>query len=291
MSIVNIHYWLQRIIILPLSLYLLAITNVAAYNFAPLTSRITDQANLLPPQIEANLVAKLKQHEAKTTNQVIVVTVKSLEDRSIEEYGVELGRHWGIGQKSKNNGVILLIAPNERKVRIDVGYGLEGLLTDALCASIIWNRITPAFKKGDFAGGIQSGIDAILAVLNKDIPEDLKKPVVTDGLEILLMPLLYLSFFASFILSPFVPSHNAFAPAAFLGITGGTIVGFLASSLLIGALFGIFLFGMIFLTAGRMQYASGRDIGSYYPRSRTRGQDTFSGGGGSFGGGGASGGW
>ncbi|KOR27763.1 hypothetical protein TI05_18295, partial [Achromatium sp. WMS3] len=80
------------------------------------------------PQIEANLVAKLKQHEAKTTNQVIVVTVKSLEDRSIEEYGVELGRHWGIGQKSKNNGVILLIAPNEPPPPENVSWPLVLLL-------------------------------------------------------------------------------------------------------------------------------------------------------------------
>src|SRR4051812_39115728 len=102
-----------------------------AQTYPQLTGRVVDQAGVIPADEKAQLEQLLAAHEAKTSNQVVVATVASLEGQSIEDYGVGLGRAWGIGQKGKNNGVILLVAPNERKVRIEVGYGLEGELTDA----------------------------------------------------------------------------------------------------------------------------------------------------------------
>jgi uncharacterized protein len=101
----------------------------------------------------------------------VVVTLKSLQGTSIEDFGVELGRHWRIGQKDKNNGALLIVAPNERKVRIEVGYGLEGALTDAVSRLIIENAITPRFRAGDFAGGITRGVDDIISVLTGDAAE------------------------------------------------------------------------------------------------------------------------
>ncbi len=98
----------------------------------------------------------------------MVVTLKSLQGTAIEDYGYQLGRRWQISQKDKNNGVLLIVAPNERKVRIEVGYGVEGTLTDALTKIIIENSILPQFKAGDFSGGIKRGVDDVIQVLSGD---------------------------------------------------------------------------------------------------------------------------
>src|SRR5205807_7822021 len=111
---------------------------------------------------------KLADLEAKSGIQLVVATVKSLEGQEIEPYANELFRKWQLGEKAKNNGVLLLVAPNEKRVRIEVGYGLEGTLTDALSKVIIANAIAPRFKTGDFSGGIARGVDDIITVLNTD---------------------------------------------------------------------------------------------------------------------------
>jgi uncharacterized protein len=126
----------------------------AAQSFPPLTGRVVDEAGIIPDADERALTERLAAHEAKTTNQVVVATVRSLGGRGIEEYGVDLGRAWGIGQAERNNGAILLVAPNEREVRIEVGYGLEGELTDAISGLIISGSIIPRFRDGDYPAGI-----------------------------------------------------------------------------------------------------------------------------------------
>src|SRR5262245_37357388 len=136
----------------------------AALTFPQLTGRVVDDAGILDATTKANLDRKLAEFESKTTGQLVVVTLKSLQGTSIEDYGFQLGRHWGIGQKEKNSGGLLIIAPNERKVRIEVGYGLEGTLTDAISKLIVENSILPRFKAGDFAGGITRGVDDIIQV-------------------------------------------------------------------------------------------------------------------------------
>ncbi len=140
----------------------------AGLSFPPLTGRVVDQAGILSPAAEQALTTELQTHEQATGQQVVVATVTSLEERDIAEYGVELGRAWGIGQKDKNTGVILLVAPHARAVRIEVGYGLEGTLTDATSRLIIENVILPQFRAGNMEAGIAAGIDAILAVLRGD---------------------------------------------------------------------------------------------------------------------------
>ncbi len=115
----------------------------------------------------------LAEHEHTTGEQVVVVTLDSLQGYTIEDYGYQLGRHWGIGQKSKNNGVLLIVAPNEHKVRIEVGYGLEGTLTDATSRTIIETKILPSFKRGDFNAGVFAGVKSILKVLR---PNDVIEP-------------------------------------------------------------------------------------------------------------------
>ncbi len=134
---------------------------------------IYDGANLIPDQQEAAMDARLRDYNAKTGNAVIVATVPSLDGDAIEPYATRLYETWGIGGKERDTGVLLLVAPNERKVRIEVGYGLTPYITDILSGRIIRNEVTPRFKAGDMPGGIEAGVNAIVTQLDRS-PEDAK---------------------------------------------------------------------------------------------------------------------
>jgi uncharacterized protein len=155
---------------------LCTVVAVFAVNFPALTGRIVDQANIIPAATRDAIEPKLADLEAKSGIQLVVATVTSLEGQEIEPYANELFRTWKLGQKEKNNGVLLLVAPKEHRVRIEVGYGLEGTLTDALSKVIIANAIAPRFITGDFAGGISRGVDDIITVLTTDASEWEKRP-------------------------------------------------------------------------------------------------------------------
>ncbi len=142
----------------------------AADAYPPLTGRVTDAAHVLTPEVTSDLTQKLAALEQSTGRQLVVATVPSLNDQPIEDYGVGLIRAWAIGAKGRNDGAILIVAPNERKVRIEVGYGLEGDLTDALSERIIQRNILPRFKAGDIPGGVATGADALIGVLQ--LPAD-----------------------------------------------------------------------------------------------------------------------
>ena len=144
---------------------------LAAPDYPALTGRVVDGAALLTPEVAGRIDGKIAANEAKSGDQLVVATVPSLQGVTIEDYANGLFRHWRLGQEKTNNGVLLLVAPNERKVRIEVGYGLEGALTDALASTIITSAITPKFRTGDFAGGIEAGVDAILSILAGDAEE------------------------------------------------------------------------------------------------------------------------
>ncbi|ACL56224.1 TPM domain-containing protein [Methylobacterium nodulans] len=162
-----------------LALVALAAASLAAdLSFPALTGRVVDAAGLLTPQQRTELETKLKGYEDKTSDQVVVATVPSLQGTSVEDYANRLFRAWKLGQEKTNNGVLLLVAPAERKVRIEVGYGLEGALTDALSKVLIAGTIAPRFKAGDFAGGINAGVDGILSILAGDAQEWQRKPQV-----------------------------------------------------------------------------------------------------------------
>ena len=142
----------------------------AELKFPPLTGRVVDGANILPAATRADLDAKLAGLEQSTGRQLVVATVPDLQGTDIADYGYQLGRAWGIGQKGRNDGAILIIAPTERRVRVEVGYALEPVLTDALTSIIINQAITPRFKAGDLPGGISAGVDAIIGQLR--LPDD-----------------------------------------------------------------------------------------------------------------------
>jgi uncharacterized protein len=151
--------------------FAMAAAAYAGPTFPPLTGRVVDEAGLLTPEDRAALTGELAALEETSTDQLAVVTLKSLQGYSIEDYGYQLGRQWQIGQKDKNNGVLLIVAPNERKVRIEVGYGLEGTLTDLVSNFIIQNSILPRFRANDYPGGINRGVDDIIQVLTGDAEE------------------------------------------------------------------------------------------------------------------------
>lgn len=140
----------------------------SSLTFPELTGRVVDQAGILDQAARDKLEKLSADLEAKSTDQLVVVTLKSLQGTSIEDYGYQLGRKWQIGQKDKNNGVLLIVAPNDRKVRIEVGYGLEGTLTDAIGSFIIQQAILPRFRSGDVAGGVLRGAEDIVNVLTGD---------------------------------------------------------------------------------------------------------------------------
>jgi uncharacterized protein len=136
--------------------------------FPPLTGRVVDEAQLLSPADEQELTSTLGDLEAKSSDQLVVYTTNSLQGYEIEDFGYQLGRAWQIGQKDTNNGVLLIVAPKDRKVRIEVGRGLEPQLTDIMTKLIIQNAILPAFRRGDFPAGIKAGVRDIRDVMLGD---------------------------------------------------------------------------------------------------------------------------
>ena len=144
---------------------ILLATATSAAEFPKLTGRVVDEAGILHPNTVRALSRQLEAHENAGGNQVVVATVQSLGGDSIESYGVDLGRAWGIGQQGEDNGIILLVAPAERDVRIEVGYGLEGDLPDAIASAIINMDILPRFRQGDFDGGVAAGVTSIISAL------------------------------------------------------------------------------------------------------------------------------
>ncbi|MFA5949213.1 MAG: TPM domain-containing protein [Hyphomicrobium sp.] len=172
----------------------------AEIKFPELTGRIVDNAGLLKPEDRSAIEAELAVLEAKASDQLVVVTLPSLQGYEIEEYGYQLGRKWGIGRAGKNNGALLIVAPNERKVRIEVGRGLEPLLTDLMSKIIIENAILPEFRHGNFPAGVRAGVRDIKATLLGDAEGVKERARGRDAIESDWVPLLILAFWAAIVL-------------------------------------------------------------------------------------------
>lgn len=156
----------MRVIALLIAFLFSALPAMAAPTFPALTGRVVDDAHILSDQTKSDLDQKLAALETSNSRQLVVVTLPSLQGYEISDYGYQLGRAWGIGQAKLNNGVLFIIAPNERKVRIEVGYGLEPILTDALSELIIQQAVLPQFRSGDFNGGVEAGAAALIQQLS-----------------------------------------------------------------------------------------------------------------------------
>lgn len=251
--------------------------------FPELTGRVVDNADLLTPEAEAALSAKLEALEAQSQRQLVVATVPDLQGYDIADYGYQLGRAWGLGDAERNDGALLLVAPNERKVRIEVGYGLEGYLTDALSALIIQNQILPRFRDGDFPGGIAAGTDAIIAQLQLPPEEAAKvaaeagKARTSDG-GFPIGVLIWIAFIFFFFVLPVLTGRGRRRKYR----SRGRDVGDTARDIILWEVGSAIVRGL----------ASGGDNdGGGWGGGGFGGGGGFSGGGGSFGGGGASGGW
>lgn len=153
----------------------------AALSFPQFTGLVTDAANIIPADQKAALEAKLQALQKQTGRQLVVATIPDLQGDDIADYGYQLGRSWGVGLKGNNNGAILIVAPNERKVRVEVGYGLEPLLTDAFSSVVIQQAIIPHFKNGDMVGGISAGVDALAQQLS--LPDDEAKAKLAEAVK------------------------------------------------------------------------------------------------------------
>ncbi|KHK00718.1 TPM domain-containing protein [Desulfovibrio sp. TomC] len=253
-----------------------------------LQGRVNDTARLLSPDAAARLDSQLAAFERTDSTQVVVLTIPSLEGEPLEDYSVKVAQAWGIGQKGKDNGVLLLVSKNDRKVRIEVGYGLEGRLTDALTGRIIDNAIVPAFKAGNFDAGIEAGVKGIIEGSRGEYtapPETEKSSGHDDnaffGLFILAM-----------ILTALLSGMPALARAGIFGVALPVLGAFFALPLAMLAL--LLVGGVVLGLVGPFLFRGGRGGGGGFfigGGGTSGGGGGFSGGGGSFGGGGSSGSW
>jgi uncharacterized protein len=292
-----------RIALLALLAALVLAAPASAQTFPALSGRVIDDAAMLSEGTRALLTRELAELEAKTTHQLVIVTVKSLQGRSIEDFGVRLGRAWQIGQKGKNNGVLLIVAPNERKVRIEIGYGLEGDLTDAVAKVIIEERILPNFRQGNMVGGVVGGAESIVQVLGGDSAHWKRRAARTHSA--------FLGHVLGFVLESVFSVGGFFASILFMFLLGAILslvsLAWLRLCLPVIVAVGI---GLGLMSQDRRRWLARRQAKWHFLKLTDTGGkgssgasgwswgsvasvagEGFSGGGGSFGGGGASGSW
>jgi uncharacterized protein len=266
----------------------------------PLTGRVVDQTGTLSSGDIAALSQKLKDFEARKGSQIAVLIVPTTAPEEIEQYSIRVAEAWKIGRKKVDDGAILLVAKNDRKLRIEVGYGLEGALTDVTSQRIIDEIITPKFRSGDFAGGISAGVDRIIGVIDGE-PLPAPKRQQDYGSSSDLEGLFPFAIFGIFIVGGILRSifGRLVGSVATGGVTG-VLVWLFVGSIIVSGIVGIiaFIFTMIGLSFASNGRGGGWSGGGYsgggsYSGSSSSSSDSgsFSGGGGSFGGGGASGSW
>lgn len=294
----NVHLLMIRfwfwILFLPLA------SPAFALDVPALTGRIVDLAHLLPSDVAASLSAELAEHERNTGNQIAVLTLPSLEGEPLEEFSHRVSTTWKLGRKGTDNGVLLLVVPGERRIRIEVGYGLEGTLTDAKSSQIVRREIVPRFKSGDFSGGIAAGLKAIMGTIEGTytLPTEMRDKSEQSG-----------------------PWESVFIAIAIGALVGGSLfggklkgMGSVISGLLsfvialptgwkfalVAAMLGMFAALIIAaLLGGAGPAGRRRNSGWGFPGlsgglgsgGGWSSSDSFGGGGGDFGGGGASGRW
>ena len=255
-----------------------------------LESQVTDLTATLTSQQKANLEAELGAFEQQKGSQVVILIIPTTDPETIASYGIRVAEEWKIGRSGIDDGIILIIAKDDRKVRIEVGYGLEGAIPDAYAKRIIENIIIPNFRQGNFYNGIEDGVGAIIGLIEgEDLPEITQAPPSTVGVEheSLFMTLIILSVIVLSVLKAFIKkSKYKWVVVVIVSILAGVIL----SSLIFGGIgFALAAFIMFSTSSsgGRGRYYGG----GFYGGGGSFGGGGFSGGGGSFGGGGASGGW
>lgn len=272
-----------------------ALTTWAQLAVPPLTARVTDQTGTLTREQQAGLERMLQEFEARKGTQIAVLMVASTKPEPIEQYALRVGEQWKIGRKKVDDGAILVVAKDDRALRIEIGYGLEGVLNDATASRIIREVIVPRFREGDFYGGINAGLDRMMRLIDGEplpAPQKTASPAAEGGWMQLLPMLLIVALIGGGILRAM---FGRFLGAAATGGVVGFLAWTLAGTLLIALIAALFAF--IFTLGGgggRRYYGGGFPGGGIgFPRGGGGwgGGGGFRGGGGSFGGGGASGRW
>jgi uncharacterized protein len=303
-----------RCVLLSRSLFLLAFilafASVAAAEVAvpPLTGRVVDQTGTLSSGDVASLTQKLRDFEVRKGSQIAVLIVPTTQPETIEQFSIRVAEAWKVGRKKVDDGAILVIAKNDRHLRIEVGYGLEGALTDATSRRIIDEDITPKFKSGDFSGGIGAGVDRMIRVIDGEaLPAP--EPPHWKGSDLLSnfdpfnpFVLIAIFVFGGLFRAMFGRLMGSFAAGGVVGLIAWFIAGSIAASALAGGIVFIFtLFADSILSGGGPgagrggsssgSWSGGSSGGGWSSGSSSSDSGSFSGGGGSFGGGGASGSW
>ena len=302
---------MKKIIIFLLFIFSFLNADISQY-FPKLDSRVIDEAKILSPNVKKDIDLILKEEEEKSSNQIVVVILNSLHGYTIEEYSYQLGRYWQIGQKDKNNSVLLVISMDERKIRIEVGYGLEGALTDKIAHEIINYTIKPNFKANQYELGILKAINEIITSIKGEYVAKPKSNEFNDVINAFIP----LGFFALIFLSMFINSISRKLKSQFLyKVTNSSMSSsffafftyimseaFTTSNLIVALIVFIVIFIFNLKTARDVDFdkllesnytSSSRNSGGFggFSSSRRSSGGGFSGRGGSFGGGGASGGW
>ena len=262
----------------------------AALDVPPLTGRVVDAAHLLPEPVAKTLSDDLAAHEARTGNQVAVLTLSSLEGEPLEDFSHRVATTWKLGQKGTDNGVLILVVPGDRKVRIEVGYGLEGALTDVKSSRIIREEMVSRFRAGDFPGGISAGVKAVVGTIEGTYTPPERPPVPQSQALDSAWGIFFMAVFVGTLTAVIIGHHwkgssigsvmalvLALSSGLLLAIAAAVIVLFM--TLVLGGMSG----------GGRRYYPVGG--GGWGELSGGGGGGGFSGGGGGFGGGGASGDW
>jgi uncharacterized protein len=262
----------------------------------PLSGRVVDQTGTLSSGDIAALTQTLQSLEARKGSQVAVLIVPTTAPEAIEQYSIRVAEAWKIGRKKIDDGALVVVAKNDRKLRIEVGYGLEGALNDATAKRIIDEIITPKFRNGDFAGGISAGVDRIIAVIDGEkLPAPAPRQQPDSGLLSHIDPLNPFVLFGIFVVGALLRTMlgrliGSAATGGIVGLLAWLVAGSLAASLIAGAI--AFVFTMFGESIASSNGGHGNWSGSGGSFSGSSGGGGFSGGGGgSFGGGGASGSW
>ncbi|MBF8276308.1 MAG: hypothetical protein HW390_1381 [Candidatus Brocadiaceae bacterium] len=321
---------MKTIIFLVFITSMFASSAIAAKKDIPfLVGHVTDNAEILKESTRRTLTERLQSHEAVTGNQISVLTMPTIGDESIEEYAIAVFESWKLGVKGKDNGVLVIVVPNDRRMRIEVGYGLEGTLTDSMAGQIIRNVMTPRFKEGDYNGGVEAGVQSVIDVLEKGaLPEMAKDKEFPVFKQVALNIKIGLSLFEQILIGAFVfvligvftivgvatPGSGWFLylflipfwatfPIIVIGMKGALIllaiymIGFPIAKLVVMQTAWYRKAGKDLRKKGRASIGgftfSTRGSGSSWSSdsSSSSGGSSFSGGGGSSGGGGASGRW
>jgi len=282
-------------------------------SFPKLSGRVVDNANLLSQSQRDSLTQILKAHEEKTSNQIVVLTLNSLDGYEIADYSYQLGRYWQIGQKDKNNGVLLVIALNDKKLRIEVGYGLEGALTDKISHEIIEYTLKPKFRASQYYSGIQSAVNKIIQAINGEYKNDGKVSKNSDNEEffsLIFFAVIFLSILGNGLArtlkkQALYKATKASIPSSFFGFFVYAMgAAFTSYNIILALIIFVVVFVFNFINTRNVDFdklksikdnSSNKSHHGFGGFSNRRGggfsSGGFSGGGGGFGGGGASGGW